>query len=356
MTGSKCSSLAISDSMGVGVSTEGLQIQNSLDLTSAWSQLLRHDGKGSTASSSSTQNVAFVSENTSSTNDVSTAYSASNPSGQNSQIKGNQDNRRRDAWNSKNKDGSRTGKKEDSKALVTIDGEEAYMKEKEDLKLSREDGIILTKNLGKLLNTQMSANDKFRLGESETQTSDFDTRESDYSVETHESLPEATVNEPKVVSQPKVWSDAPIIEEYESDSEDEHVSLPTEEQETPSFANQQVKTPRQTVIEQNICNQSLKPDKKDCSGLMSKKMGLGFGMCKESSQREVRLVWNNVQRMNHQNLFVPKAVLTRAGKILVNTARASGINNVSTARHNFNSQAVLTNAARKISTVKPFFE
>ncbi|GJZ59181.1 hypothetical protein Tco_0614997, partial [Tanacetum coccineum] len=29
-------------------------------------------------------------------------------------------------------------------------------------------------------------------------------------------------------------------------------------------------------------------------------------------------------------------------------------NNVSTVRHNFNSQAVLTNAARKISTVKPF--
>ncbi|GJY30719.1 hypothetical protein Tco_0414214 [Tanacetum coccineum] len=38
-------------------------------------------------------------------------------------IKGNQDNRRRDAWNSRTKDGSRTGKKEDSKALVTIDRE-----------------------------------------------------------------------------------------------------------------------------------------------------------------------------------------------------------------------------------------
>ncbi|GJV74815.1 hypothetical protein Tco_1506399, partial [Tanacetum coccineum] len=31
--------------------------------------------------------------------------------------------RRRDAWNSGNKDRSRTGKKEDSKALVTVDGE-----------------------------------------------------------------------------------------------------------------------------------------------------------------------------------------------------------------------------------------
>ncbi|GJW95638.1 ribonuclease H-like domain-containing protein [Tanacetum coccineum] len=41
-------------------------------------------------------------------------------------FKGTQDNRRRDAWNSGNKDGSRTGQKEDSKALVTVDGEVLY--------------------------------------------------------------------------------------------------------------------------------------------------------------------------------------------------------------------------------------
>ncbi|GJY12486.1 ribonuclease H-like domain-containing protein [Tanacetum coccineum] len=179
-------------------------------------RVFENDVKGSTASSSSTQNVAFVSENTSSTNDVSTAYGVSNSSGHNSQYeqtssysllanqsscpqldhedleqldefdleemdlkwqvamismrmkkfykktgrklqfdakepvgfdktkvecynchktghfarecrtKGNQDSRRRDAWNSGNKDkenGRRSGKQEDSKALVTIDGE-----------------------------------------------------------------------------------------------------------------------------------------------------------------------------------------------------------------------------------------
>ncbi|GKD85009.1 hypothetical protein Tco_1356163, partial [Tanacetum coccineum] len=63
-------------------------------------------------------------------------------------------------------------------------------------------------------------------------SSDFNTFESNYCEETHESMPEPVVNERKVVSQPKVWSDAPIIEEYESDSEDEHVSLPTQEQES----------------------------------------------------------------------------------------------------------------------------
>ncbi|GJS78179.1 hypothetical protein Tco_0728060 [Tanacetum coccineum] len=34
-----------------------------------------------------------------------------------------EDNRRRDGWNPANKDGSRTGKKEESKAMVTVDGE-----------------------------------------------------------------------------------------------------------------------------------------------------------------------------------------------------------------------------------------
>ncbi|GJV77492.1 ribonuclease H-like domain-containing protein [Tanacetum coccineum] len=176
-------------------------------------RVFENDIKGSTALSSSTQNVAFVSDNTSSTNDVSTAYSVPNTSGQNSQYeqtssysllsnqssfppldhedleqldefdleemdlkwqvaiismrmkkfykktgrklqfdakepvgfdktkvecynchkiyhfarecrtKGNQDSRRRDAWNSGNKDRRRSGKQEDSKALVTIDGE-----------------------------------------------------------------------------------------------------------------------------------------------------------------------------------------------------------------------------------------
>ncbi|GKD57399.1 hypothetical protein Tco_1290786, partial [Tanacetum coccineum] len=176
--------------------------------------------------------------------------------------------------------------------------------------------------------------------ESETQTSDFDTCESNISVETPEVVSEPVVNEPNVVCQPKVWSDAPIIEEYELDSDDYCVSKPTKEQEQPSFAS----TNKQIVI-------SIKKR-------ISKQAELNNRMRKKSSQREIRPIWNNVQRVNHQNQFVPTAVLTRTGKILVNTARhtarASGTNNVSIARHNFNSQAVLTNAARKISTVKPF--
>ncbi|GJV36292.1 hypothetical protein Tco_1408769 [Tanacetum coccineum] len=245
-------------------------------------KVFESDVKGSTASSSSTQNVAFVSENTSSTNDVSTAYGVSNPSGQNSQYehassysllanqsscpqldhedleqldefdleemdlkwqvamismrmkkfykktghfarecrtKGNQDSRRRDAWNSGNKDGRRSGKQEDSKALVTIDGEgvdwTSHSEEEEDY------ALMACSSSGSDTESQAS--------ESETQI-DFDTCDSNCSDETHESLPEPAVNEPKVVSQPKVWSDAPIIEEYESDSEDEHVGVSAKEE------------------------------------------------------------------------------------------------------------------------------
>ncbi|GKF01501.1 hypothetical protein Tco_0028424 [Tanacetum coccineum] len=205
---------------------------------------------------------------------------------------------------------------------------------------------------------------QYKPSESDTRSSDFNSCEFNCSEETHESMPEPVVNKPKVVSKPKVWSDAPIIEEYESDSEDKHVSLPSKEQETRSFANtlKHIKTPRQIVKQQNTCSKSPKPDKKDCSGSISKKLGLGYGfttkacfvcgsfshlirdcdfhekkMAKQaelnnrmsmgSSQKEIRPVWNNVQRMNHQNQFVPKIVLTRTGKIPVNTARTSGSTN-----------------------------
>ncbi|GJR51086.1 putative ribonuclease H-like domain-containing protein [Tanacetum coccineum] len=389
--------------------------------------------------------------------------------------KGNQDSRRRDAWNSGNKDGRRSGKQEDSKALVTIDGEgvdwtshseeeedyalmacnssgsdtevtscsneckESYaklkklydaqreqlsdasieikaytqglkkveaqlvahqqeaQKEKEDLKAKVEKWHTSSKNHGKLLNTQMSANDKFGLGygdhkyndilsyENEVLQSVFMNKESDLekqplynSTETPELVSEPGVNESNVACQPKVWSDAPIIEEYESDSEDEYVSIPTKEQETPSFANQQVKTPRETVKNHFTHSKNPKVDKKElgygftaracfvCGSLnhlirdcdfhekrMAKQAELNNGLNRNSGQREIRPIWNNVQRVNKQNQFVPTAVLTRTGKIPVNTARASGTKNVSTARHSFNRQAVLTSTAMKVNTVKP---
>ncbi|GKF35609.1 hypothetical protein Tco_0112367, partial [Tanacetum coccineum] len=70
---------------------------------------------------------------------------------------------------------------------------------------------------------------------------------------------------------------------------------------------------------------------------MARKAELNNGWNRKSSQREIRQTWNNVQRVNKQNQFVPSTVLTRTGKILVNTARQS-----------FNRQTVLTGTAMKV--------
>ncbi|GJX36552.1 hypothetical protein Tco_0248109 [Tanacetum coccineum] len=120
--------------------------------------------------------------------------------------------------------------------------------------------------------------------------------------EPSELVSEPVVNESNVECQPKVWSDAPIIEEYESDSEDEYCDFHEKR--------------------------------------MARKAELNNG-------------WNNVQRVNKQNQFVPLAVLTRTGIFPVNTARTSGTKNFSTVRQSVNRQTVLTSTAIKVNTVKP---
>ncbi|GJW85533.1 putative ribonuclease H-like domain-containing protein, partial [Tanacetum coccineum] len=68
-------------------------------------------------------------------------------------------------------------------------------------------------------------------------------------------------------------------------------------------------------------------------------------MGKNTGQREIRPVWNNVQRINHQNKFVPSAVLTRILNEKVNTVRVKGVN---TARQT----AVSTVKGNRVTAVK----
>nr|GEV06631.1 ribonuclease H-like domain-containing protein [Tanacetum cinerariifolium] len=265
--------------------------------------------------------------------------------------KGNQDSKRRDAGyngNNTRDNGRRPAYQDDSKALITIDGEDidwsghveedaiveitaytlalkkveaqllchqenqlayeqkirfikidlddktdvlAYhkkllaedLKEKEDLKTKFENWQNSSENLSRLLNTQMSANDKFGLGygyyrygsilsyenevlqsvfinkasdledtpvndrfaygihvtsadESDSKPSEYASCESNSSVETSTSLPEPVENTSKVVYEPKVLTDAPIIDEYESDSDNDSMSNVQEDKEKPSFA------------------------------------------------------------------------------------------------------------------------
>ncbi|GJY83226.1 putative ribonuclease H-like domain-containing protein [Tanacetum coccineum] len=348
---------------GAGVSTEDANQKFLRSLPSAWSQVslimrtkpgvdslsfddlynnlrvFESDIKGSTASSSSPQNVAFVSENTSSTNEVSTAYCVPNLSGQNTKYE-------------QTSSYSLLANQSSCPQLDHEDLEQIDEYDLEEMDLKWQVAMIsmrmkkFYKKTGRKL--QFDAKEaeieidysQFTYGpkqtqpsESESQSSECDTCESNISTEPSELVSEPVVNETNVESQPKVWSDAPIIEEYESDSEDECVSIPIKQQETPSFANQQVKTPRENVKSQNTHSQKPKVDKKE--------LGHGFA---------VRACFVCV---NKQHQFVPSAVLTRTGIIPVSTARASSTKNFSTARQSVNRQTVLTNAAMKVNTVKP---
>ncbi|GJU61440.1 putative ribonuclease H-like domain-containing protein [Tanacetum coccineum] len=336
---------------------------------------------------------------------------------------------------------------------------EDALKEKEELKIKFANWQNSSKNLSKLLNTQMSASDKFGLGygdyrfdgvlsyenevlqsvffnneahtedstlhdrnakpnemhavpspmtgnympsgpdveidesqftygpktpqnsDSDTRPSNFDSSESNSSAYTTDHVLVPKVTEPIVVCTPKVWTDAPIIEEYESDSNDEGVSSPS----SPQFQ------PRILVQEhQTSCNNP-KVDKNTKNGLRFTRRGLGYGghrkgcfvcgslshlirdctfhekrIAKETAmnkkqsqdpkQKKIRPSWNNTQRLNHKNQFVPIAVLTRSGTIPFNTDRSSGTNHVSTARQNVstarqNCPAIPTRTVGKVSTV-----
>ncbi|GJS68471.1 hypothetical protein Tco_0683036 [Tanacetum coccineum] len=199
--------------------------------------------------------------------------------------------------------------------------------------------------------------------ESESQSSKSDTCESNISTEPSELVSEPVVNDSNVECQPKVWYDAPIIEEYESDSDDECVVIPSKQQETPSFANQQVKTHRENVKSQYTQSQKPKVDKKDlghgfavracfvCGSLNHLIRDYDFHEKRMARKAELNNGWNNVQRVNKQNQFIPSAVLTRTGIIPVNTARTSSTKNFSTARQSVNAQTVLIVTAMKVNTV-----
>ncbi|GJR52393.1 putative ribonuclease H-like domain-containing protein [Tanacetum coccineum] len=236
-------------------------------------RVFENDVKGSTTSSSSTQNVAFVSENTSSTNDVSTAYGVSNSSANkysydiihhtpitcisNQLSKGNQDGRRRDAWNSQNKDRRRSSKQEDSKALVTIDGEDvdwtSHSEEEGDYGFDacnrsgskQGDASIEIKAYTQALKkveAQLVAHQQGQLW--------YEKMIRFMKIDLDDKTDVLTYHKKLLAEAEKVKEDLTAkVEKWHNsfknlDSEDEHVLLPTEEQKTPSFANQQVKSPR----------------------------------------------------------------------------------------------------------------
>ncbi|GJZ39714.1 putative ribonuclease H-like domain-containing protein [Tanacetum coccineum] len=189
---------------GAGVSTE--------DANQKFLRLFETDVKGSTRSSSSTKNVAFVSsESTSSTNDVSTAYGAT-------YFSGNINLRRKQQFEMPRNQLALTRPKS-SALIVTRHGTLLESADQKGIKISEGENLQKLKECMQcdfgIDESQFTYGPKqSKTSESDAKTSDFNSYKSNSSVETLESLPEQVVIEPKVVSQPKVWSDAPILEDF----------------------------------------------------------------------------------------------------------------------------------------------
>nr|GEW65452.1 putative ribonuclease H-like domain-containing protein [Tanacetum cinerariifolium] len=136
-----------------------------------------------------------------------------------------------------------------------------------------------------------TVNDKFHdamhvnlADESASKPSEYASCESDSSVETSTSMPEPVKNASKVVCEPKVWINAPIIEDYESNSDNDLVSNVQEDKEKPSFAFtdsvQHVKTSRENIKETGTTNHSPKIEKQERNGHTRK--GLGYAFTRKS--------------------------------------------------------------------------
>ncbi|GJY13567.1 ribonuclease H-like domain-containing protein, partial [Tanacetum coccineum] len=193
-----------------------------------------------------------------------------------------------------------------------------------------------------------------------------------------------------IVEKPKtIRPSALIIEEWDTDSDNGSVFRPKSDKTKPKFTKinfvkfgENVKsvykenTHRQ--VEYLRKSQSPRENRRNWNGMMTQKLGNGFESIKKAcflcgnlshlikdydfheykmvekpelnnkgrvtGQREIRPLWNNDQRVNHQNKlthphlkrnFVPTTVTTKSGEVLVNAAKQSSpraATSISTAR------------------------
>nr|GEZ80209.1 retrovirus-related Pol polyprotein from transposon TNT 1-94 [Tanacetum cinerariifolium] len=189
---------------------------------------------------------------------------------------------------------------------------------------------------------------KFKVSESRTCVNENESIASKSSEESKE--------EPKTVR-----SNATIIEDYESDSEDECEDKTSTEQEISRIG---FEFNKKACFVCGSVNHLIKDctfyDNKMVEKYVVKNKGKGTG------QREIRLVWNNAKRVNHHNFskmthphpkrnFVPTTVTTKSGQVLVNAAKQNSTASTRTAKPKANTAAIRPNVISKSSYFKPHF-
>ncbi|GJX49181.1 putative ribonuclease H-like domain-containing protein [Tanacetum coccineum] len=301
--------------------------------------------------------------------------------------------------------------KDKSNAITRLKNQlDETLRKNDDLKAKLQQFETSSKNLNKLINSQLSAKDKTGLGYgdqlnendssgSELYNSVFDSRSSDGN--------DNQINDRfkkdngyHVVPPPLTGNYMPPLADLSFAGLDATVYRHTTNK-TSASVNESVK-PKQAE-KPRIITQNPKVDRRDWNGKMTQKLGLGFGftkkayfvcgsynhlikdcdfhekrmakksvlknMGKNTGQREIRPVWNSAQRINHQNKFVPSAVLTRFGRVPVSAAKQSSLRataststfrpvNTATHKNRVNVSKLRTNAFHKSHSPirRPFYK
>ncbi|GJY14057.1 ribonuclease H-like domain-containing protein [Tanacetum coccineum] len=192
--------------------------------------------------------------------------------------------------------------KDKSNAITRLKNQlDETLRERDDLKAKLEQFETSFKNLNKLINM-------------------FDSRSSDGDDnQTNDRLKKD--NGYHDVPPPLIGNYMPPLTDLSFAGLDDSVYRPTANKTSPSLVELSLK----------IRNESVKPKQAEKPRIttqnpkrMAKKSVLQ-NMGKNTGQREIRPVWNNVQRINHQNKFVPSTVLTRSRKVQVSTAKKSSL-------------------------------
>ncbi|GKE49847.1 ribonuclease H-like domain-containing protein, partial [Tanacetum coccineum] len=216
-----------------------------------------------------------------------------------------------------------------------------------------------------------------------------------------------------IIEKPKtVRPSAPIIEDWDIDSDNDSVFGPKSDQTKPKFtkinfvkSNENMKSVNKENTHRKVeyprKSQSPRDNRRNWNGLMTQKLGNGFESIKKAcficgsfnhlikdcdlhdkkmaekpvlnnkgrvaGQKEIRPVWNNAQRVNHQNKFthphpkrnfVPTAVVTKSGQVPVNIDKQSSsraATSISTSR-SVNTAAPKPNVNDALPTTYSYFK
>nr|GEU68600.1 putative reverse transcriptase, RNA-dependent DNA polymerase [Tanacetum cinerariifolium] len=195
---------------------------------------------------------------------------------------------------------------------------EESLKEKDDLKIKLEKFETSSKNLTNLLNSQLSSKDKIGLGYDSQLTEKDLSNKSDV----FESASDSSVKKSEK-------DNNQANDRYKAGEGYHAVPPPYTENVMPSRPDLSFAGLDDSISKSTISEPITSVHETDTEKSVFNNKG------KATGQREVRPVWNNAKRVNHQNFsnnlthphpkrnFVPTAVITNSGKVPVNAAKQS---------------------------------